>query len=219
MAAYITADDVKPRLLGYSQLTRAPADLAVGNPSGTDADGFPTRYLSVLDTLIAGTIAAIDNCLHTEFDGTDAQRRLFWTDGQDWDISLPRARQITTLELRAPLTGETDPIASEMWEPLPAYDTKDSDGIRRLRKLGEDPWQAGEYWITADWGYSLEEVPADIKDGAADQVHYRFSMLPGMATTSLQLTDGGEVRMYGGLLWSGQMYGTLMHHATARGLA
>ena len=217
MAAYISLDDVKPRLVGYGQVVRDPSDPAIGTVDGVDADGWPVRYTDAVNSIIAGTIAAIDNCLRTEFDGKDGQKRLFWQDPGFWDLDIPRARAISTVEYRE-TTGDVELAKAENWETLPGYDSYDIDGIVRLRRLGDEEWKCGEYWITGDWGYAPQEVPADIKDGAIDQVHYRFSMLPGLQHASVNVYDGGETQSYGGLLWSGQMYGTLMHHLSMRGM-
>ena len=217
MAQYITLADVKPRLIGFSEIVRDPADPAIGATTGVDADGFPTRYTKPLENIIAGTIAAIDNVLKTEFDGKDNQRRFFWSD-EDWDIDIPRARAITKIEMKTPETIININKTNPGWETLPSYNTYDVDGIRRIRRKGDSMWECGEYFITGNWGYSVDEVPADIKDGAIDQVHYRFSMLPAIQMSPMNTYSGGEPMMYGGMMWSGQMYGTLMHHATARGL-
>ena len=218
MAQYITLADVKPRLLGYSQIVRDPADPAIGAPAGVEADGWPTKYTDPVEKIIKSTIAAIDNCLKAEFDGKEGERRFFWAD-EDWDIDIPRARAITKVEIKTGTSTTTIAKTNPGWKGLPAYNTKDIAGLRRIRRQGDTMWECGEYWITGDWGYAADEVPADIVDGAIDQVHYRFSMMPGIQSSSMQIYDGGDVQVFGGLLWSGQMFGTLMYHATERGLA
>ena len=80
MAAYITLDDVKPRLTGYSSLKRSTTDPAsAGDTPLVDSDGFPTRYNSVVTGIINSVCEAVSVRLDLELAGPTGVKRLVWS--------------------------------------------------------------------------------------------------------------------------------------------
>ena len=214
MAAYITLDDVKPRLTGYSSLKRSTTDPAsAGDTPLVDATGFPTRYNSVVTSIINSVCEAVSVRLDLELNGPTGLKRLIWSDG-DQDLFIRRARKVTAVAEQDNTEDGAEVAASE-YLTLPMAGSRDIKGLRRIRRL-ERRWDEGEYWVTADWGFSIAEVPDDIKDGTIDQVHFEFSLLGAVGGSTMVQHKGAGVE-FASYKWSPIMFGTMMYRMSPEG--
>lgn len=167
---------------------------------------------------IAATVAEIDRITGELFVGASGTTLRYSLRDSSPVLRLPRFRNPTAVERRLQATGDYTTIARmdgdyEQWTPEGASGVPNSGYSFYLRRLRAPLWEAGNYRVTADWGYAAADVPPQIKWAALSQTNWL--MLHSNSTGGVAGTLDGGIQL-GPMYWHPQAYQIVTHWVSGR---